>query len=77
MKLGIIGHGFVGSAVDQGFTRDCKKFIVDPKRNRNSIEDLIKFDPEAIFVAVPTPQFRNRRSRCFYTDRCIGTIELW
>ena len=56
MKLGIVGHGFVGSAVDQGFTRDCKKFIVDPKRNRNSIEDLIEFDPEAIFVAVPTPQ---------------------
>ena len=56
MKLGIVGHGFVGSAVDQGFTRDCDKFIVDPKRNSNSIEDLIRFDPGAIFVAVPTPQ---------------------
>jgi len=56
MKLGIVGHGFVGSAVDQGFTRDCKKFIVDPKRNSNSIADLIQFDPGAIFVAVPTPQ---------------------
>ena len=56
MKLGIVGHGFVGSAVDRGFTRDCNKFIVDPKRNSNSIEDLIEFDPGAIFVAVPTPQ---------------------
>ena len=56
MKLGIVGHGFVGSAVDQGFTRDCRKFIVDPKRNSNSIRDLIEFDPGAIFVAVPTPQ---------------------
>jgi len=27
MKLGIVGHGFVGTAVDHGFTRDVKKFI--------------------------------------------------
>ena len=33
MKLGIVGHGFVGTAVDHGFTRDVKKFIVDPKHN--------------------------------------------
>jgi UDPglucose 6-dehydrogenase len=56
MKLGIVGHGFVGTAVDQGFTRDVQKFIVDPKHNNNSIQDLIKFQPEATFVCVPTPQ---------------------
>jgi UDPglucose 6-dehydrogenase len=56
MKLGIVGHGFVGSAVDQGFTRDCAKFIVDPKHNSNSIQDLIEFAPAATFVCVPTPQ---------------------
>ena len=56
MKLGIVGHGFVGSAVDQGFTRDCSKFIVDPKHNNNSIQDLIDFAPVATFVCVPTPQ---------------------
>lgn len=56
MRLGIVGHGFVGSAVNQGFTRDCDKFVVDPKHNNNSIKDLIKFQPEATFVCVPTPQ---------------------
>ena len=56
MKLGIIGHGFVGSAVDQGFTRDCAKFIVDPKKNRNTIAQLITFQPSATIVCVPTPQ---------------------
>jgi len=57
MKLGIVGHGFVGTAVDHGFTRDIQKFIVDPKHNStNTIEDLIKFKPDATFVAVPTPQ---------------------
>jgi len=57
MKLGIVGHGFVGTAVDHGFTKDVQKFIVDPKHNStNTIEDLIKFKPDAVFVAVPTPQ---------------------
>ena len=56
MKLGIVGHGFVGKAVDQGFTRDCDKFIVDPKHNNNSIQNLIEFAPTVTFVCVPTPQ---------------------
>ena len=57
MKLGIVGHGFVGTAVDHGFTKDIQKFIVDPKHNStNTIEDLIAFKPDATFVAVPTPQ---------------------
>ena len=60
MKLGIVGHGFVGTAVDHGFTRDVKKFIVDPKHNStNTIQDLIKFRPDAVFVAVPTPQLES------------------
>ena len=60
MKLGIVGHGFVGTAVDHGFTRDVQKFIVDPKHNStNTIEDLIAFRPDATFVAVPTPQLES------------------
>ena len=60
MKLGIVGHGFVGTAVDHGFTKDVQKFIVDPKHNStNTIDDLITFRPDATFVAVPTPQLES------------------
>jgi len=56
MKLGIIGHGFVGSAINQGFTKDCKKFIVDPKYfHDNKVTDLIAFKPDLTFISVPTP----------------------
>ena len=56
-KLGIIGHGFVGSAVNQSFTKDIKKYIVDPKYfSTNTIKDLVQFYPDATFVSVPTPQ---------------------
>ena len=30
LKLGIVGHGFVGKATDWGFDNAIEKFIVDP-----------------------------------------------
>tara|TARA_B100000963_G_scaffold284188_1_gene252948 strand:+ start:30 stop:893 length:864 start_codon:yes stop_codon:yes gene_type:complete len=53
-KLGIVGHGFVGKATDWGFNRRVSKFIVDPLLNTN-IEDLKEFEPEIVFICVPTP----------------------
>ena len=57
MKLGIVGNGFVGSAVANGFDRDVEQFVVDPKFNDNTIDNLVNdFDPPLLFVCVPTPK---------------------
>tara|TARA_B100001057_G_scaffold439464_1_gene472668 strand:- start:2487 stop:3305 length:819 start_codon:yes stop_codon:yes gene_type:complete len=56
MKLGIIGKGFVGSAVANGFDRDVEQFVVDPLINDNTIIDLVNYDPPLLFICVPTPQ---------------------
>lgn len=57
MKLAIVGFGFVGSAVNQGFTKNIEKFILDPKHFADkTYQDLIAFEPDASFVCVPTPQ---------------------
>lgn len=53
MKVAIVGHGFVGKAVDYGF-HSCEKMIIDPIYG-NKIEDLRQFKPDITFVAVPTP----------------------
>jgi len=53
MKLGIIGKGFVGSAVAYGFDKDCDQVIVDPKYTDNEITDVL--DCKLVFVCVPTP----------------------
>jgi UDP-glucose 6-dehydrogenase len=59
-KLGIVGHGFVGSAINQGFTKNVKKYVVDPNKfGSNTIQQLIKFKPDAVFVSVPTPQLES------------------
>ena len=58
LKIGIVGHGFVGKATDWGFSKNTNKFIVDPK-NETNIEQLTEFNPELIFVCVPTPMGEN------------------
>ena len=58
LKIGIVGHGFVGQATDWGFNKKTSKFIVDPKNGTN-IDQLVEFDPELIFVCVPTPMGEN------------------
>jgi UDPglucose 6-dehydrogenase len=52
MKIGIVGYGFVGSAIDFGFK--CEKLLIDPKLG-TKIEDLIVYQPDAVFISVPTP----------------------
>ena len=58
LKIGIVGHGFVGKATDSGFNKNTNKFIVDLKIGTN-IDQLADFNPEIIFVCVPTPMGKN------------------
>ena len=55
-KLGIVGWGFVGQAVDYAFSTDSvDKFIVDPKYNNNTLADLVDWSPNTVFICAPTP----------------------
>lgn len=53
MKIGIIGHGFVGKAVAAGFEGN-DLIIADPKLG-TSTSDVVSQNPRVIFVCVPTP----------------------
>ena len=59
-RIGIIGRGFVGSAVEFGFSAQTgcnsivKVYDKDPKLSLNSLEDTVN-KSEFIFVSVPTP----------------------
>ncbi len=54
MKIGIVGFGFVGKALFNGFLDNAKVLKIDPKLD-TSVKDLKKFNPEIIFICVPTP----------------------
>lgn len=61
-KIAIIGHGFVGKAVDYGFSNPkIEKKIFDPKYGTTSddIKNLPSWGPNLTFVCVPTPMGDN------------------
>lgn len=59
-KIGIIGKGFVGSAVAHGFSQACgynaqiKIYDKDPSRSLNTLEETVN-ESDFIFLSVPTP----------------------
>ena len=55
LNMSVVGHGFVGGAVDYGFPdANCDKTIIDP-RYGNSVVDLAEKNIDVSFVCVPTP----------------------
>ena len=60
VKIGIIGKGFVGSAVAHGFSHqtsygaNIKIYDSNPERSQNSLEETVN-QSEFIFLSVPTP----------------------
>ena len=60
-NIGIIGNGFVGSALLHGFilhVDDVMIYDKDPKRSTHSMSELIN-KSNVIFVCVPTPMFES------------------
>jgi UDPglucose 6-dehydrogenase len=63
-KIGIVGNGFVGSAVAYGFSpqttnlgeghQDVKIFDVDEKKSTHSLDETVN-SSDFIFMSVPTP----------------------
>ena len=59
-KIGIIGRGFVGSAVEFGFSpntgcdAEVRVYDKDPSRSLHSLEETVN-ESDIIFLSVPTP----------------------
>jgi len=60
MQIGIIGKGFVGSAVEYGFSAQTgcnatlRTYDIDPLKSTHSLEEVVN-QSDVIFVSVPTP----------------------
>ncbi len=73
MKVGIIGLGFVGSALANGIS-NAEIIKIDPKLNTN-IGDLIEFDPDIVFIAVPTPMHHDGSQDISIVNKIISEIK--
>ena len=64
MKIGIIGNGFVGSAILHGFilhTDNVYVYDKDKSKSNNSLEETLE-ESSIIFVCLPTPMFESGKA---------------
>ena len=75
MKILIVGHGFVGKAVDYGFSHPkVEKTIVDPKYNI-SLDTVNPALYDCVFVCVPTPMANNGTVNCNIINSVLDQLE--
>ena len=79
MKIGIIGNGFVGSAILHGFVLHVDDIMIydkDYKRSTHSMEDLVRYS-DVIFVCVPTPMFEAGECDLSIVESVVGKISMY
>jgi UDPglucose 6-dehydrogenase len=76
MKIGVIGNGFVGSAIANGFNAgDVKVFDKNPSVSQNTLEETLYQD--FVFISVPTPMRDAMGADCNLSiiESCFDEIE--
>lgn len=77
--IGVIGKGFVGSAVAHGFSQaagynaDVKIYDKDPSRSINTLEEIVK-TADLVFISVPTPSNSNGSISLDTLYKCLEDI---
>lgn len=79
MKIGIIGRGFVGGAVQFGFSAntgcnaEVKVYDKDPSRSLHSLDQVVN-DSDFIFLSVPTPANLDGSVNLDIVDEALSSI---
>jgi len=75
MKVSIIGHGFVGKALENALNENTETLIIDPIYE-NKISDITLFNPDYIFICVPTPMADDGNQDLSILDTVIQEIKV-
>jgi len=74
-NIAIIGHGYVGKAVDYGFTtNEANKTLIDPALYNNSLDDLRGTRVDVAFVCVPTPMGEDGAINASIVEKTVESL---
>jgi nucleotide sugar dehydrogenase len=79
MKIGIIGRGFVGAAVQFGFSAntgcdaEVKVYDKDPNRSLNTLDEVVN-ESDFLFLSVPTPANLDGSVNLDIVDEALSAI---
>ena len=78
-SIGIIGKGFVGTAVQYGFSpnvgcdAEVRVFDIVPSKSTHTLDQVVN-ESDIIFISVPTPSFADGEIDLKLLDRCLEDI---
>ena len=76
LRLGVIGAGFVGGAVINGFnTPNVKQRVVDPKITTSTIQQMVEEGTHLTFVCLPTPESENGSVDVNIVDQVLAELD--
>ncbi len=79
IKIGVIGKGFVGTAVAHGFSHqtgygaDIKIYDINPSKSVNTLEETVN-DSDFIFLSVPTPSHKDGSIDLSIVEQALDSI---
>lgn len=79
MRIGVIGNGFVGSAVIHGFILHVDDILVhdhDTKKSTHSFEETVD-KSEIIFLCVPTPMYESGECDTSIIENCVKNLSIF
>jgi len=77
VNIGIIGQGFVGSAIREGLKNFYKIRTYDIDDNKcNSTHDQVCLESDIIFMCLPTPMRKNRSCDTRILESAIHKVDL-
>jgi len=80
MNIGIIGNGFVGSAVGFGFSAQCgvsesnvRAYDKDKKKSTHTLFNVLN-NSDYVFISVPTPPTKSGECNLSYVYECFEEV---
>ena len=77
MRFGVIGNGFVGSAIVQGFTLhvdDILIYDVDRSKSTHTLREVVE-QTQIIFVCLPTPMQQNGKCDLSIIENVLTEVQ--
>ena len=80
MKIGVIGKGFVGTAVQYGFSpnvgcdAEVREYDKVPTKSTHTLEEVVN-ESEFVFISVPTPADEHGKIYLGILEECLNDIE--
>jgi UDPglucose 6-dehydrogenase len=75
LRLGVVGSGFVGGAVINGFNEpNVEMWVVDPKKTDTTLLQMACAEPHLTFICLPTPESSDGSVNVTVVDQVLADL---